>query len=376
MSFEINSGFQANLMRGRLLRQQGRCPDAEKFLQAAIAEQPENADGYYELAFCYCNWAKHDKKALETIDRAISLAPQRASFFALRAWILGNLDKHRASIAASEQALEIDPHNILALNACSRAYVDLHEWSTAETNARHTLSIDAGNELAANILALTLRQQGRLQESQAVTASLLAQVPDDAMAQNNAGWSALQAGDYQRANRHFLEALRLNPNFDNARKGLLHAFSSRVWIYRIYFQYLAWMSRHKKGMRYFLLAVIYIVYRFVVGTIRMEYGSKSTDWVLVIVALYFILFGFGRSFGHFFLLLDRFARHALTTREKVLSVLVATGYGLLISIEISDRAWVQTGILLAVPAFFLWGALMPRLQDVFSPQRTAELTAE
>jgi tetratricopeptide (TPR) repeat protein len=376
MENDSQQSFQANLMRGRLLRTQGRHPDAEKFLQAAVAEQPENADAYFELAFCYCNWPKHEKKALATIDRAISLAPGRAHFFALRAWILGNLDKHRDAIAAAGQALEIDPSDILALNARSRAYVELHEWTTAEANARHTLSIDAGNELAANILAITLRQQGRLQESDAVTASLLSQVPDDALAQTNAGWSALQAGDYRRANRHFMEALRLDPHSESARSGLLHAFSSRVWIYRIYFRYLAWMSRHKTGMRYFLIFMIYLAYRFMVGTIRMEYGSESTDWILVIVALYFILFGYGRSFGHFFLLLDRFARHALTTKEKTLSSLVALGYGLLVFIELADRAWLQAGILLGIAAFFLWAALMPRLQDALSSQRTDDLRAE
>jgi tetratricopeptide (TPR) repeat protein len=367
--------YQANLQRGRMLRQVGRPAEAEKFLQAAIGAQPENAVGYYELAFCYCNWPKHAKQALQTIDRAIALDPSRADFFALRAWILGNLDKNQEALQTATQALEMNPYDILALNAKARAYLDLSEWADAEATARHALSIDTDNDVAGNILAIALRQQGRLQESQAVTASMLAQAPDDAMSQNNAGWSALQAGDYRRANRHFLEALRLDPTHDNARRGLIHAFNSRVWIYRIYFQFLAWMSKHKTGTRYGILIVIYLAYRSVIGTMRAEMGHNAGDWIAVVVAFYFIFFGFGRSFGNFFLLLDPFARHALGRKEILLSSLVMVAYAFLLTVVILDQAWIQAAILIALPACFAWAALWPRLQDAFSPRRDVELAA-
>jgi tetratricopeptide (TPR) repeat protein len=375
MPEDAHSTFQANLQRGRMLRQHGRPADAEKYLQAAIAAQPDQAEGYYELAFCYCNWPKHEKKALQTIDRAIALEPGRAAFFALRAWILGNLDKNQEALKTAAQALELNPFDLLAHNAKARAYIDLSEWAAAESAARQALALDTDNETSGNILAIALRQQGRLQESQAVTASMLAHAPDDAMSQNNAGWSALQAGEHRRANRHFLEALRLDPTFDNARRGLIHAFNSRVWIYRLYFQYLAWMSKHKTGARYAILIVIYVCYRLVIGTMRVELGHRSGDWIAVVVAFYFIFFGFGRSFGNFFLLLDPFARHALGRKEIVLSSLVMLAYAFLLTVVIVDQAWPQTAILIALPACFAWAALWPRLQDAFAPRRDVELAA-
>jgi tetratricopeptide (TPR) repeat protein len=370
------SSYQANLQRGEMLRNQSRHAEAEKYLQQAITEQPSNAEGYYQLAFCYCNWSNHGQKALDTIDRALSLDPNRAEFYSLWAWILGNLGKQKDAIQVADHALEINPHSILALNAQTRAYSALHDWKQAEAHARRTLALNSRNELAANLLAQALRQQDRLQESDAVTASLLAQVPDNAMAQCNAGWSALQAGDHRRANQHFLEALRLDPDYDYARRGLLHSFNSKVWIYRIYFQFVAWLGKHRKGMRYFLLAVIYVVYRLVITELRAEFGEQSVYWIFVVVALYFIIFGFGRSFGNFFLLFDRFARHALNPKEKRLSILVAIGYGLILGIEIQGGAWFQTAILSAIPAFFLWAVLFPRIQDAFSRQPSAEVVAD
>jgi len=364
---ESFSSYQANLRRGEMLRDQNRHVEAEKYLQLAIAEQPENAEGYYELAFCYCNWTDHSKKALETIDRAISLDPNQSEFFALRAWILGNLNKHKDSLQVADHALGMNPYNIMALNAQTRAYSSLSDWRQAETSARRTLAIDPRNEQAVTFLSQALRFQGRLAESEAASAGLLAHVPDSAMAQCSAGWSALQAGDYRRANLFFMEALRLDPNYDYARRGLLHSFNSRVWIYRVYFQVIAWLGSHGRGMRIFFLVLIYVVYQFLLASLRAEYGSYNAQpWIFVAVIFYLVLFGFGRSFGNFFLLFDRFARHALTTKEKAWTLVPVALYTYVMYYEIDREAWIQTAILTGVLLFFLWGVLWPRFQDAFA----------
>jgi tetratricopeptide (TPR) repeat protein len=372
---EPSSSFQANLQRGELLRNQGRFAEAEKYLQQAVAEQPSNAEGHYELAICYCNWTGHGKKALETVDRAISLEPNRADFFSVRAWILGNLGRDKEAIRVADQALALNPANILALNAQTRAYNDLRDWKQSEAAARRTLAINPVNTLAANLLASSLRRQGKLRESAAVTADVLSRTPEDAMAQSNAGWAALEAGDHRSANEHFLDALRMNPDYGHAREGLLHSFNSRVWIYRVYFQFIAWLGRHKKGTRYFFLALIYIAYRIVVIELRKTFGEQAWYWILVVMALYLIIFGFGRSFGNLFLLLDPFARHALTAKEKRWSIFVGIFYGFILGFEILSGAWPQAAVLLAILAFFLWGVLSPRLKHAFS-RKSADAIAD
>ena len=183
------------------------------------------------------------------------------------------------------------------------------------------------------------------------------------MSHNNAGWSALQAGDHQRANQHFLEALRLDPNDDNSRRGLLHSFNSRVWIYRMFFQVVSWLGRFRKGMRIVFFVLIYTGYRFVITGLRTEFGSEGVHWSVVLIACYLVLFGFGRSFGNFFLLFDRFARRALTRKEKAWSFLAALIYGLLLASLIYDKAWPQAGVLIAIVGLFLWGVIAPRFRD-------------
>ena len=275
-------------------------------MQRAIGEEPENAEAYYQLAFCYCNWPGHSKQALQTIDRAISLEPTRADFFALRSWILGNLEKYKEALSTAEEGLGMSPYDLLALNSRTRAHSQLYNWVKSEESARETLAYYPRNEMAANFLAQALRQQGKLDESREVIARLLAHVPDSAMAQCNAGWSALQAGDYRSANNFFMEALRLDPNYDYARRGLLHAFNSRVWIYRVYFHLIAWLGKFGRVTRFFFLVIIYVVYQFVLAEIRSQYSEvESQEWIILAMVFYLILFGFGRSFGNFFLLFDR-----------------------------------------------------------------------
>jgi Tfp pilus assembly protein PilF len=366
------SSYRANLQRGQLLREQGRYPDAEKYLMQAIAAEVSNAEGYYQLAFCYCNWTGHATEALEAIDLAISYNPANARFFALRAWILGNLKRYKQAIESGDQALALNPANILALNAQARAYRDLAKWGDAEAIARRALELDAENETAANLLAVVLRQQGRLEESNAVSANLLARVPNDPAAQANAGWTALHKGDHRSANRHFLESLRLDPNCDYARRGLLHSFNSRVWIYRIYFQFIAWLGRHRKGMRYFLLFVIYIVYRLFVGELRTQFGKEGEHWAYVVVCLYLVVIGFGRSFANLFLLLDPFARHALKRKEIGWSLFAALLYGFCLTALVADSAWVQASVLIGILIFFAWGVLQPRIMDAVASKSGEE----
>jgi Tfp pilus assembly protein PilF len=362
MNDEPISAYRSKLQRAELLRNQDRYAEAEKYLSDAITEEPENPDGYYEMAFCYCNWTGHSSKALKFIDRAIALSPHQPEFFALRAWILVNLKKYKKALEVAEEALALNPYSIMARNAQVRAHILTQQWVEAEASARQVLELNAHNELAANLLAVALRQQGRQQESEAVTAGLLARAPNAGIAHSNAGWSALQAGDHRRANQHFLEALRLDPNDDNARRGLLHSFNSRVWIYRIYFQAVAEIGRHRQEMRIVFFVLIYFVYRFVIVGLRTEFGTEGVHWSLVLVAFYLVLFGFGKSFGNFFLLLDPFARHALKGKEKAWALFAAFIYGSLLVSLISAQAWLQAGVLIGVVLLFLWGVLEPRFR--------------
>ena len=358
MSADLPPDYLAKLQRANLLAQQGRPAEAEKCFHEAIAEQPALATAYINLAYLYAHWPGPDPQALETIDHAISLDPNQSPFFAIRAWTLGNLNRHREVMRAVEQSLALDPANILALNARTRAYLSLHDWKLAEEHARQTLSVYPNNTNAANFLSLALSQQGKTRESEAVATDLLAQAPDNLTAHMNAGYQALQTGAHARANQHFLEALRLNPNCDPARKGLLRSINARVWTCRIYYQFIALLWRHRILMRLLYGAVVCAMVWLIISQWHGELNRAGLQWSFVGIAVAWVMLGFGGSFANLFLLLDPLARHALTRTDLSWSIFSGSIYALIVGFEMGEHAWLQAAILLVVPVLFLGGVLL------------------
>jgi len=130
---------------------------------------------------------------------------------------------------------------------------------------------------------------------------------------------------------------------------------------------IAWLGKYGRGTRIFFLVLIYVAYQALLAGIRSQYGEvESQEWILVAMVFYLILFGFGRSFGNFFLLFDRFARHSLTSKEKRFSIIIASLFGCALGAEIYMGGWIQASILVAILIYFFWGVLVPRFQDAFA----------
>jgi hypothetical protein len=63
---------------------------------------------------------------------------------------------------------------------------------------------------------------------------------EDSLFHANEGWRLLGAGDQREAERRFREALRLDPNCEYAREGVIAALKARHFAYRVI---LAWSFR-------------------------------------------------------------------------------------------------------------------------------------
>jgi Tfp pilus assembly protein PilF len=65
----------------------------------------------------------------------------------------------------------------------------------------------------------------------------LSQDPDNEMTHATFGWNLLEKGRHKEATKHFLEALRIEPDYSSARSGLKEALKSKVPPYRWLLQY-------------------------------------------------------------------------------------------------------------------------------------------
>jgi len=311
------------LLRGLQLKELGRYADAESAFKEALAQEPNDAFALHQLAACQWHIPGRHKDALQTIGQAIAAEPNASEHHVLRAFILCVLDRPKDALASARSALELSPTDTGAFCAEAQAWLQMENWPNAERAAREALALDADNSTAANQLAQTLRLQNKQVENAAHLAGMLARDPDDAFTHANAGWSALQRGERVAAETHFREALRIDPDFDYAREGLLTSFRARSPLYRLYLSYTFAMQRLTRGSRWVVIVGLFIgvqVTRFlpaVAGTILIAVYFLFVLWVWV-----------ARPVGNFLLLFDSFARYALRPREKLEAGVVGGSLGL------------------------------------------------
>jgi tetratricopeptide (TPR) repeat protein len=316
LSPHVRLGVQCHQLR--------RYADAERHFRDALGADPEDDVALNLLASALHAQDGREREALEVIDRAIALDPNDAMHHASRAFILNGLDRPKDALSAARTARELDPYCENALTAEAQAHLLSRDWTRAEKAAREALALDPDRSSAANLLAQALRMQNKTAENDAQIAALLERDPEDESTHCNAGWAALHRGDHRAAEIHFREALRLDPNFDAAREGLLTSFRARSGFYRVYLAYCLRMAQLKEGAQWAVIIGMYVVYRVV----RQLAHAVSPALALAVAALYFIfvLWGFvANPVGNLILLFDRFARHALRRDETTEAVLVGGG---------------------------------------------------
>lgn len=310
--------------RAEHLEQIGRTDDALTAYRAALAVDPTNADLLRRLAHCQMRSEKEAEQALVTIGQAVALVPNDPYNHVVRSLVLAEQRKSKFAVAAAEEAIALEPELSLGHSALANAYMKRQSWHAAEVSAKKALSLQPDEEMAANILAHALFCQGKQVENQVHISNLLHQDPEDPYTHYAAGLAALQAEQYQKAEEHFLEALRLNPNFDAAREGLLHAFRARSIIYRSYLRYGFFMTRLTSGQRFGLIIGLLLGVQLLRGVLRNVSPGISTG--IGVVYLLFVVWTFvAKSVGSLIVLGDRKARRALRLIDRVDAVVVGGG---------------------------------------------------
>lgn len=314
------SASSPSAQRGLILIDQGRFPDAEKFLRESLAQDPNDPAVLYYLAVCELNQHR-PKEAIGTIERALALEPGLDSFHALRGLILVDLKRSSEAKASIEEALRLDPDSDFAFVALAALHISKNQWAEAESAARRALEINPENNTASNQLAHALRLQNRLQESADRTDYMLAENPEDANTHCAAGWTALQRGQNKKAEEHFLEALRLNAGNAAAREGLKESFKARAPLYRAYLNYCFFMQRFTAGKQWLVVLGLILA-------VRVANAFLPPPLALMVIALYFLFVLWvhvARAVGNFQLTFDRFARHALSLGERFEAYFVGGG---------------------------------------------------
>ena len=315
------------LERARLLRDLQRFDDAIAMLHGHLATEPESFSAFYELAVTRLLGDVDRGQGLLDIKQAIAIAPEVAAAHSIQSALLHASGRYQDALLAAGKAKGLDPEMAYAWFCEGNALLGLRALPGAESSARKALELDPDHPSAPNLLSTVLYMQHRFDEAEAVTDRHLERNPENPWTFATAGWTALRQGQRVKAERIFLEALRLQPGLEKARVGLREAYKARSPTYRLYLLHMSYLQRQVEGYRVIMALGMGVVFAAVAATLVTVHPLPA---VMFIVSFLWV-FGawIGSSFGHLLVLRDPTARLSLNRREVMdglaAGILVAGG---------------------------------------------------
>lgn len=312
----------STLDRALLLLQQRRFDLAEQELRQVLAADPGYFPAHAWLSLTLLE-SKRYPEAEREAEEAIHLAPDHPYGYFVLSRVFHQQDKLRQAEKAIAEAIRLNPQEANYFAVLAGIFASQQQWEKVLRATEQGLALDAEHIGCGNLRAMALNKLGRRQESVGALDAALYRDPENPLTHANQGWIALEQNEHQKAMTHFREALRLNPELNWARAGILEALKARNPIYRWLLQYFFWMSRMGPQLRWLVILGGYFGYQIVRG-IAHNYPQVA-PYLLPLMALY-ILFVYlswtGQTLFNLLLRLDRFGRLVLTPRQLQVSNVV------------------------------------------------------
>jgi tetratricopeptide (TPR) repeat protein len=305
------------LTRAILLLQQSRYELAEQELRRVLAEAPHDPQAHALLAVALAHRDQLDEAEREA-EQAIVLAPDWAHSHYCRSIVLERRKRFKEAEAAAREAVRLDPGDADNYARVSAMLLAQRQWQPALQAALDGLTHDAEHAACSNLRTMALTQLNRKEEALASVDAALSRDPDNALAHCNKGWALLHQGQPRGALEHFREALRLEPNFEYARMGLVEALKAHNPIYRWMLAYFLWMARLSGRARWGVILGGYFGYRLL-GNVA-EQNPALAPWILPLLVAYIAfvaLTWFAMPLFNLLLRFNRFGRHALSRDQRI-----------------------------------------------------------
>lgn len=308
-----------HLQRGQLLLEQSRPEQAIAEFRQHLIGEPNDAAAHGLLALSLVE-LKEYREATDEAQSAVHLAPDLPFSHYVLARVLEARNRLSEAEAAIREAIELDPYDPDYFALLSSIRFQKHRWADALAAAEEGLAIDPEHVGCTNLRAMALTKQGRREQAGATIDAALARDPESAITHANQGWTLLERGEPKRAMEHFREALRLEPDLEWARVGIVEAMKARNIIYRWLLGYFLWMMKLPPRTQFAVIIGGYFGYR-----ILNRVAANNPDlspWIMPLLIAY-IVFALatwlGDSLFNLLLRLDRFGRLALSREQIVAS---------------------------------------------------------
>jgi len=274
------------LDRTRLLINYGRYADAQNEIHQYLTVEPNDGEAHTLLAIIYLNLQKSDE-AKVAIETAISLAPDQAYNFYIYSKVWFQKEKGAEAEQTIREAISLNPFSAEFFAWLAQIQLRKKDYAQALESANEGLAVEPDNINCLNIRAIALTKLNKKQEAFETIQDALSGDPENSMTHANTGWSMLEHGDQKAALLHFTESLRLNPDNEWAKSGMVEALKARYFIYRMFLRYMFWIGNMKGNKQWMVIIGFYLlvqVLQYVGETYpQLEY------FILPIVILYSLM---------------------------------------------------------------------------------------
>ncbi|MBW2397590.1 MAG: tetratricopeptide repeat protein [Deltaproteobacteria bacterium] len=199
---------------------------ATELLEEAIAAEPDDADAHGYLALLLAlsqlfgfNEAgdEHTGKVLHACRRALEIDDPSSDVLGYVGCAYCDIKRYEQGLPLLERAVELDPSNAQAKAALGTAFVGLKRFEEGAAWIEDALRLTPaykGNATWATVLVGAYLRLGRPDDAEASIAQALRCDPTFFPAHLVAALVAVSKGDPETAERHVLEARRINPELD------------------------------------------------------------------------------------------------------------------------------------------------------------------
>lgn len=333
-----------------MLFEQSRYELAANEARLALANDPDHSDAHALLARCLTEIGELDEATTEA-QTAIHLDPDDSGNHFVLGLVYYERNRLKEASDCFVQSIEFSPDHPEGYCMLSLVRYRQKNWTQALELAEEGLAIDPEHEDCANIRSLALLRLGRLDDATTGMEGALHKSPNNGMTHTSMGWTLLESGDPHKAIEHFREALRIDPELELARIGIVEALKARNIIYRMVLGFGFWLSRFSEAGQWAIIIGLYIAYRLLAQFAQAN--PEWSPWIQPVLWLYFgfaLLTWFGDPIFNLFLRLSPTGRHALTRNQKT----AANWVGILggIAIVLLVYAFMRSNY------FFAWCALI------------------
>src|SRR5688500_11217112 len=311
-----------NVQRGLHLYEQNRYADAEREFRQAAGNDPNDAYVRAMLGLTLSHQERFDEAERE-VREALKLDPGLPFVHYARAFVLDDRRRYGEAESSIAEAISMEPEDADFYALLAQIRLNQKNWKGALEAAELGLQNDAEHVGCTNLRAMALVNLGRKEEAGITIDSALAKDPENSVTHANQGWALLHAGDHKKALEHFREALRLDPENEWAREGIIEALKAQNFIYAAMLKYFLWMGRLSSNMQWMVILGGVFGMRILRAAARSNPALQP--YVLPIQVIY-IIFVFltwtADPLFNLLLRLNKFGRMVLNRAEIVASTWV------------------------------------------------------